>query len=95
MVERMIILTNHEMLTVEDLPEKLLPQHEPDGSRRFEIPEGGLSLETAINEFERQLILQALDKTGWVKNRAAELLHLNRTTLIEKIKRQNLTRSNS
>jgi two-component system, NtrC family, response regulator PilR len=91
----MIILTNHEMLTVEDLPEKLLPQREPEGSRGVELPEEGLSLETAINEFERELILQALNKTGWVKNRAAELLRLNRTTLIEKIKRQNLTRSSS
>ena len=39
---------------------------------------------------KRNLILQALIKTGWVKNKAAQLLNLNRTTLIEKIKRQNL-----
>ena len=58
----------------------------------LEIPEEGISLDSAVNEFERNLILQALIKTGWVKNKAARLLNLNRTTLIEKIKRQNLQR---
>jgi two-component system response regulator PilR (NtrC family) len=56
----------------------------------LDIPEEGIFLDTAVNEFERKLILQALNKTGWVKNKAAQLLNLNRTTLIEKIKRQNL-----
>jgi DNA-binding NtrC family response regulator len=48
-----------------------------------------------VSEFEKTLILQALNKTGWVKNKAAQLLNLNRTTLIEKIKRQNLRRPSS
>ncbi|MCK4425555.1 MAG: helix-turn-helix domain-containing protein, partial [Deltaproteobacteria bacterium] len=39
---------------------------------------------------EKTLILQALEQTGWVKNRAAKLLQMNRTTLIEKMKKQNL-----
>jgi transcriptional regulator with PAS, ATPase and Fis domain len=96
MVERIIILSDHEMITLQDLPEKIqvLPETDPS-SRHFEIPDGGVSLETAVSEFEKQLILQALNKTGWVKNKAAQLLHLNRTTLIEKIKRQNLQGPNS
>jgi sigma-54 specific flagellar transcriptional regulator A len=36
------------------------------------------------------LILQSLEKTKWVKNKAAQLLNLNRTTLVEKIKRYQL-----
>jgi DNA-binding NtrC family response regulator len=59
------------------------------------IPEEGISLDSAVSEFEKTLILQALNKTGWVKNKAAQLLNLNRTTLIEKIKRQNLRRPSS
>jgi DNA-binding NtrC family response regulator len=94
-VERMVILTNNEMISVEDLPEKfhILPPAEP--TRPLEIPEEGISLDTAVSEFEKKLILEALNKTGWVKNKAAQLLNLNRTTLIEKIKRQNLQRPSS
>jgi DNA-binding NtrC family response regulator len=93
MVERIIILSSHTVIDVKDLPEKIQPLSEARDTRQFEITEEGLSLETAVSEFEKQLILQALNKTGWVKNKAAQLLHLNRTTLIEKIKRQNLERS--
>ena len=94
-IERMVILTNNEMISLEDLPEKIQSLTKMHSPNSFEIPEVGLSLDTAVNEFERQLILQALNKTGWVKNKAAQLLNLNRTTLIEKIKRQNLRRPNS
>jgi len=52
-----------------------------------EISEEGIPLATAVTEFEKDLILQSLEKAKWVKNRAAKLLHLNRTTLVEKIKR--------
>ena len=45
-----------------------------------------------VNEFENQIILQALNKTGWNKNQAALLLRINRTTLIEKIKKKGLTK---
>jgi DNA-binding NtrC family response regulator len=94
-IERTVILSSNDVITPSDLPEKFQIAPEKDHSGLFEIPEEGLSLETAVSEFERQLILRALDKTGWVKNRAAQLLNLNRTTLIEKIKRQNLQPPNS
>ncbi len=92
MIERMVILTNHKTLTIDDIPEKILSSSRSDEVGGFEIPEEGISLEEALNEFERRLILHALHKTGWVKNKAAQLLRVNRTTLIEKIKRQNLDR---
>ena len=90
MIERVIILSSSERIGVQDLPERLQSASDEELPRRVEIPEEGVSLETAVGDFERQLILRALNKTGWVKNKAAQLLHLNRTTLIEKIKRQNL-----
>jgi sigma-54 specific flagellar transcriptional regulator A len=43
-----------------------------------------------VTEFEKDLILQSLEKTKWVKNKAAKLLQLNRTTLVEKIKRHRI-----
>ncbi len=95
MIERMVILTNNEVIDVSDLPERVLPVSSGEISRHLNIPEEGLSLETALNEFEKELILQALNKSGWVKNKAAQLLQVNRTTLIEKIKRQNIQRPTS
>ena len=56
------------------------------------LPEGGINLKNAVEEFERGLITEALEKTNWVKNKAAGLLELNRTTLVEKIKKMNLKR---
>lgn len=96
MIERLVILAGSEMLDLPDLPERVLPPSlRETGGAMDNIPEEGLSLERALNEYEKQLILQALNKSGWVKNKAAQLLHMNRTTLIEKIKRQNLRRPTS
>ena len=56
------------------------------------LPEGGINLKQAVENFERELILEALEKTNWVKNQAAVLLGLNRTTLVEKLKKLNIKR---
>jgi DNA-binding NtrC family response regulator len=57
-----------------------------------EIPEKGLDFNTIVDSFESNLILKALEKTEWNKKAAAELLQLNRTTLVEKIKKKGLER---
>ncbi len=93
-VERMVILSMAEELTVADLPERLL---EGSGGKLSvstemgEIPAEGFVLSVSVADFEKKLILQALTQTGWVKNRAAKLLNVNRTTLIEKLKRYEIT----
>ena len=46
-----------------------------------------------MRAFERNLILKALRQSNWVKSQAAQLLHLNRTTLLEKMKKQNIPSS--
>jgi transcriptional regulator with PAS, ATPase and Fis domain len=94
-IERIVILSGKDILGVDDLPEKFQSIEETGRVISTGIPEEGISLDSAVSEFEKTLILQALNKTGWVKNKAAQLLNLNRTTLIEKIKRQNLRRPTS
>lgn len=89
-IERVVILLDGEFIKPQDLPEKFQNLTWENPSQEIIIPDEGISLEEAVNEFEKKLIMQALQKTGWVKNKAARLLNLNRTTLIEKIKRQNL-----
>lgn len=93
MIERLIILANDDKITIRDLPERLRAHRKKDTAQPQQhnaLPEEGLYLHAAVNEFEKNLILQALDRAGWVKNKAAQLLNLNRTTLIEKMKKQKL-----
>ena len=44
-------------------------------------------VKAAVNQLERELILRSLEKTGGNKRRAARLLNLSRTTLIDKLQR--------
>jgi sigma-54 specific flagellar transcriptional regulator A len=90
MVERLVVLKGTGKIKTRDLPLELksTPTFEP--SATIEISDEGICLNSAVTEFEKALILQSLEKTKWVKNKAAKLLHLNRTTLVEKIKRHHL-----
>jgi DNA-binding NtrC family response regulator len=47
---------------------------------------GAASLEDALREPEKQIILSTLRQTGWNKAKAADALHINRTTLYKKMK---------
>ena len=55
------------------------------------IPDEGINLKKLVENFEKELLIEALEKTGWVKNKAATLLSLNRTTLVEKLKKLKIT----
>lgn len=57
---------------------------------RFVLPESGIDLREIINTFENDLLVQALSRTKGNKNKASELLKMNRTTLVEKLKKKNL-----
>jgi len=92
-IERMVILSESDYVGVEDLPEKIAKKSGSGQMIQTVVPDDGFSLSHAVNEFERQLIINALEKTGWIKNRAAKLLNMNRTTLVEKIKKQGIERS--
>jgi len=98
-LERMVILADGDTVVPEDLPAKLRGPSSAGGPagegvlNTVEMPDDGLDFKAEVDAFERRLILQALEHTGWVKNRAAALLKLNRTTLVEKIKKKGLTPS--
>ena len=94
LIERLVILKGKGVIEQEDLPEKLLGTEWSDAVPSIDIPDSGISFNTAVSEFERELILRALKKTNWIKNRAAKLLQLKRTTLVEKMKKIQLTREN-
>jgi len=88
-MERLVILKREGDITKEDLPERLV-RNTGNVVTEVQIPDEGLNFKSVVNDFEKKLILKALEKTGWNKNQAAHLLKLNRTTLVEKIKKRNL-----
>ena len=59
------------------------------------LPEQGVNLTHFIEQLENNFIMQALHRTGNNKNQAARLLGLNRTTLVERIKKRRLVPLNS
>jgi len=96
LVERLAILKGDGIVDVADLPEKYRQGAENQGASAENqelqvLPDSGLDFNSAVDAYENALIIQALEKTGWNRNRAAQLLRLNRTTLVEKIKKKGLT----
>ena len=89
-VERLVVLKGTGKLSAHDLPLELKTANGCKTAQGIEISDDGICLNSAVTEFEKALILQSLEKTKWVKNKAAKLLQLNRTTLVEKIKRHRI-----
>lgn len=102
LVERLTILTNGDIIQVADLPDKFLKGQAirvdkslPVQSTQSFMPpiavsENGCDFNEIISNMEKKLIIDALAKAGGVKSRAAILLGLNRTTLIEKMKKMGI-----
>ena len=95
LVERMSILKGSGEVSLLDLPAKYKSAAACFAETGIiDLPEDGLDFNTAVDQFENALILKALEKTGWNKNQAAILLRLNRTTLVEKMKKKGLRTNN-
>jgi DNA-binding NtrC family response regulator len=56
----------------------------------IDIPDKGLEFNTVVSDLERKLILRSLQITNGNKKKAASLLHLKRTTFVEKLKRMGM-----
>ncbi len=86
-IERAVALSFGKIeLGSEDLPREILDEG------LIEMPVlhvggDGFSLDEVLASYEQKMLYQALEHSGWVKTRAAELLKIKRTTLIEKMKR--------
>ena len=90
LIERMVVLRGKGRLEPEDLPPSLRRGAATPEIALPALGPGGIPFNEVVDRVETQMILQALEQTRWNKNRAAQLLGLNRTTLIEKIKKKKL-----
>jgi DNA-binding NtrC family response regulator len=89
LIERTVALTDNEIIEPQDLPPYIgeASDADPTLASAPRITESGVNMPKIIGNIERTMIQQALELSNGVKARAANLLSINRTTLVEKIKR--------
>ena len=87
-IERAVAFSaGRTQIDVADLPSELQHAEPPPIASSLSLPEDGLDLDALVVNIEREMIQRALERTSGNKGQAAKLLHLKRTTLVEKLKR--------
>jgi DNA-binding NtrC family response regulator len=81
---------DRDILDLNDFPVVARPAAIKDPLQVIEIPDDGLHFNTIVSDLEKRLILQSLEVSGGNKKRAASLLHLKRTTFVEKLRRMGM-----
>jgi DNA-binding NtrC family response regulator len=91
-IERSVALTDGEIIERSDLPASIggTDDETVPGLPCPRVTEDGVDMVRIIEAIERRMIAEALELSDGVKARAADLLGINRTTLVEKIKRLTL-----
>jgi DNA-binding NtrC family response regulator len=90
MTERLTALTVSDTIRAVDLPSEMSRQTGVSGDFSGTVTSKGVDMPFLIAGFERKLISQALEISGGTRASAAKLLNINRTTLVEKMKRLEL-----
>ncbi len=105
-MERLSILCDADEVRPEDLPRKIwddVGRERPEQAapvyaqpagfvwpKVSDLVDKGMGLKEFLDEIEDRLLTEALHQAGGVKNQAAEILGIKRTTLIEKLKKKNM-----
>ena len=99
-IERIVIVKNQGSIEASDLPAKIYQSTQSAtwgaGATadldfpRMILSEKGVDLKNVVAAFENHLVDQALARTHGNKNRASMLLGLNRTTLVEKLRKRGM-----
>jgi len=92
LIEMLVVMKENGTIDVADLPGKMqVGRGQPQiNNVNAPIADDSMDLNKAVEKFEKELICRALEKSGGVKNKAARMLNLNRTTLVEKLRRLNM-----
>jgi two-component system NtrC family response regulator len=90
-VERALVLDRDGALDLDDLPERLRAREQRAGNVRIELPDEGISLE----HVERDLIVAALEKHDWNQTRAAAYLGITRSTLLYRMQKFQIEKSDA
>jgi DNA-binding NtrC family response regulator len=104
LIERLMLLRSEGEIGLDDLPANVRDAPAPSAPAPSAaaggaptagfagaLPPEGVDLYAVLGEIEDRLIREALERSGGNKNQAAKILGLNRTTLVEKLKKKGKT----
>jgi DNA-binding NtrC family response regulator len=83
-IERAVVLSTGDCISADLFPKNITVPL-PEAPIRF--TSDNAPLKERVGNFEKAIILAALEKTEWNQKKAAQLLSVNATTLSEKLKR--------
>lgn len=95
LLERAIVLGKSDIVSIENFPDQITRLMEQAEFRRnfvegFKLPDQGLPLIETVEEIEKRLIQEALERTNWNKTKAAELLGVTRKIMRYKTEKYDL-----
>jgi DNA-binding NtrC family response regulator len=82
-VERLIIMRRGNVITPDDLPEKLRGDRKRTVGSVIRLPDEGYALE----QLEREVVVEALERNNWNQTSAARFLRIPRHVLIYRIEK--------
>jgi len=92
LVERLVVLNEDGVIRPGDLPDYVATNSVPHHQKTAEVslPHQGVDLDGFLERIENGFIQQALERSRGNKTLAAELLKLNRTTFIERLRKKGM-----
>lgn len=90
-VEHAVVLGHSDKIRAEDLPPQIRQAKSRISSINLKLPDDGISLE----EVEKEILVQALQKHQWNQTRAARYLNISRKTLIYRMEKFGLSQAES
>jgi len=90
LVESLVLLSEDDVITIKDLPQTLRQGSRSTSLGPAVLPDSGIKLDRKVAEFERTLLVSALEKAGGSKKEAAGLLGLNKDQMKYLCRKYNL-----
>jgi DNA-binding NtrC family response regulator len=89
-IERLLIMRNGDSISLDDLPDKFR-ENSVSGNAIVKLPDDGYPLE----QLEREVVVMALERSGWNQTAAARFLSIPRHTLIYRIEKYDIVLPNN
>jgi transcriptional regulator with PAS, ATPase and Fis domain len=95
LIERLVVLNESGIIRPKDLPDYIIENSTPQRqiTAQVSLPREGVDLDGVLEKIENGFIQQALERSRGNKTLAAELLKLNRTTFIERLRKKGMLQS--
>ena len=90
LMQRLAVLAEGPVIGVDDLPPAIRAITTPSQPARLRLTPHGFDLQATVEEFEHNIIAEAMRRTNGNKQAAARLLGVKRTTLVAKLRRRSL-----